>query len=103
VLGPVINIASAPDYEQTPSVALKPGGGGFVVAYTSIPTDFHTYNGFVAEVSASDVVTTHPINGEADSVSIDAFGDYLVTFTTGGGISPQSVADVFGQRGYLPF
>jgi hypothetical protein len=100
-MGPEINIASTPDYEVDPHVALKPGGGGFVVAYDDVPTDFHTINGRVAEVSASDTVTTLDTGYAPDSVSIDFFGDYLITQTVS--VGGTSVADIYGRRGYMPF
>jgi hypothetical protein len=93
--GAQINIANTSNLEFGPSVALKPGGGGFVVTYESLtPTSAHAK---VAEVSAFNSVTTFDagsVSGAA--VSIDAFGDYLVTYT-------GSDLDIHGRRGLLLF
>src|SRR5262249_14958532 len=54
IAGPVLNIASTSDNEGGASVAMKRGGGSFVVAYDS---DFGSrLQVMVAEVSASNVV-----------------------------------------------
>jgi hypothetical protein len=93
--GAQINIASTSNLEFGPSVALKPGGGGFVVTYESLTsTSAHAK---VAEVSATNTITTFDagsVSGAA--VSFDAFGDYLVTYT-------GSDLDIHGRRGLLLF
>jgi hypothetical protein len=97
VMGAEINIASTAAIEEEPSVALRRDGGGFVVAYQS---DGETAFGIkVAEVSAFDSVTTYDAGVRADpAVSIDAFGDYLLTDT---GDVGSSTADIHARRGIL--
>ena len=59
------------------------------------------HTGSVAEVSAFDQVTTYNIGAEYDAVvSMDGFGDYLVTYTTFVGTSGDT--DVHARVGYLP-
>ena len=81
VQGPEINIASTSDFEDEPSVALKPGGGGFVVAYLSVRRTLDAIDYRVAEVSAFDTVTTLDTGRGSGAVSIDASGNYLLTYT----------------------
>jgi hypothetical protein len=97
ITGPVINIASTSDSEANPAVAMKPSGGGFVVAYDS---DFGSRQQvMVAEVSASNTVTTldagQPRWGPA--VSIDGFGNYTVVTTARDG----SDWNIHARRGHL--
>jgi hypothetical protein len=91
--GAQINIASTSNLEYGPSVALRRDGGGFVVTYESLTsTSAHAK---VAEVSPSNTVTTYDagsVSGAA--VSIDAFGDYFVTYT-------GSDLDIHARRGSL--
>ena len=104
-MGSEINIFSdSRSLDREAEVALKPGGGGFVVTFNSVSFDpeLPIISDKVAEVSAFDTVTILiSAGGNADAVSFDSFGDYLLTFavSTGG----TSVADIYGQRGYLPF
>jgi hypothetical protein len=90
--------------DQSPSVALNKQGGGFVVAYIS--SDINTGNSSsVAEVSAFDTVTTYSLgNNFNPAVSMDAFGDYFVTYDTYE-TNPNTTGntDVHARRGYLPF
>jgi hypothetical protein len=103
-MGPVISITSngpVPS-DLLPSVALNKQGGTFVVTYSS--TDSNT--GSVAEVSAFDQVTTYHIGGEDNPVvSMDGFGDYLVTYVTtiGNSGDPNFDMDIHARVGYLPF
>jgi hypothetical protein len=78
-LGSEINIQSTSSDETSPSVALKRGGGGFVVAYNS--------SGHVkaTEVSAFDSVLATNDAGSlrsAPAVSIDGFDRYMLTDTS---------------------
>jgi hypothetical protein len=81
IAGPVLTIASTSDSESGPSVAMKRGGGSFVVAYDS--DSGSRFQVMVAEVSASNAITTldagQPRFGTA--VSIDGFDNYIVTYT----------------------
>jgi hypothetical protein len=74
-------IAGTPLGERSPSVALKRGGGGYVVAYeTDTPSGSHIR---VVEVTASDVVLP-PIDAGArfsPAVSINGVNKYLLTYT----------------------
>jgi hypothetical protein len=77
-LGGEISIASTIANETRPSVALKHGGGGFVVSYDS------TNNFQVTEISASDTTVTTLGIGPVRSgtaVSIDGFDRYMLTYT----------------------
>ena len=78
-LGAELNIQSTSANENSPSVALKRGGGGFVVSYNS------TSNVKVTEVSAFDtVVATHDAGSlrSGPAVSIDGFDHYMLTYTS---------------------
>jgi hypothetical protein len=78
-------------------VALKPGGGGYVVAYESVSSSVRVK---VAEVSAFDRVTTLDAGERSvPAVSIDAFGDYLLTYASFDG----SDLNIRGRRGTLLF
>jgi hypothetical protein len=91
--GPQINIASTANLEYGPSVALRRDGGGFVVSYESLSST--SFRAKVAEVSAFNTVTTFDagsVSGAA--VSIDAFGDYFVTYT-------GSELDIHARHGFL--
>jgi hypothetical protein len=97
IAGRVLTIANTTDQEGGPSVAMKRGGGGFVVAYDS---DFGPrFQVMVAEVSASDTVTTfdagQPRFGTA--VSIDGFDNYIVTTTA----RDKSDLNIHLRRGHL--
>jgi hypothetical protein len=95
-VGPVINIAVTSADEANPTVALRRGGGGFVVSYDSaglLTTDVK-----VAEVSAFDQVRTLDAGVRFDPyVSINAFDQYILTYTaeTFGSI------DIRGRLGHL--
>jgi hypothetical protein len=67
-----------------PKVALKRTGGSYVVVYNGFDqTSEHVR---VAEVSASDRVTTYDAGVPSDaSVSINGAGQYLVTYTSNDG------------------
>ena len=96
--GPVINIAaSTPETESAPSVALNKQGGGFVVTYNHQPTGGGPVFGAVAEVSSFNTVTTTGAGAFA-SVSIDAYGDYLIAFEA---YPTITYSDIYGQRGHL--
>jgi hypothetical protein len=104
-MGPEINIYSdSRSLDRDAKVALKPGGGGFVVAFDSVSFDpslpVLVYR--VAEVSAFDSVTILDAGRGADAISINFFGDYLITYTTIDGLhGPDN--DIFGRRGRLLF
>jgi hypothetical protein len=90
--GPQINIASSSAIEFVPSVALRPGGGGFVVTYESLTTSVRSK---VAEVSAFNTVTTFDAGvNPAQAVSIDGLGNYFISAT-----GPE--LDIHARRGFL--
>lgn len=105
IQGDEINIRNTFAQEVSPTVALSRTGGAFVVAYNSdllsIPGN-RTVE--VAEVTAANqVVAIHnlpgfPNNGDA-ALSIDADGDFLLSYT--GGIGSGSDANIFARRGHL--
>jgi hypothetical protein len=99
VLGPELNIASGPNLDRDAKVALKPGGGGFVVAYDSTLPTFDGIRYRVAEVSAFDSVTTLDTGRGSGSVSIDFFGDYFLTYAASDG--PDT--NIHSRRGQLSF
>jgi hypothetical protein len=75
-----INIASTSATERAASVAIRRGGGGFVVAYET--ASFFGNRTKVAEVSAFNTVTTFDAGVRSTpAVSINAFGDYLLSYT----------------------
>jgi hypothetical protein len=97
-MGPEISIASTSNIERHASVALKRGGGGFVVAYDSTPSFVFNLSYRVAEVSAFDTVTLVGSGfGASPAVSIDAFGGYLMTYTT----LERFDQNISGRRGLL--
>jgi hypothetical protein len=98
VQGPEINIASTSDSEDEPSVALKPGGGGFVVGYLFVPHSVAPIDYRVAEVSAFDTVTTLVAGRGEGAVSIDASGNYFVTYT---GSDAGGDQNIHSRRGRL--
>jgi hypothetical protein len=81
IAGPVLPIANTTDFEGDASVAMKRGGGSFVVAYDD--TSGSRLQVMVAEVSATNVITTldagQPRFGPA--VTMDVFDNYIVTTT----------------------
>jgi hypothetical protein len=80
--GGEITIAGTSANERNPSVALRRTGGSFVVAYDST-TNFISNRVRVAEVSAFNTVTTLDAGvRSAPAVSINGFGDYLLTYTS---------------------
>ena len=84
VLGTETTIAATSFSEESPKVALKPTGGSYVVVYNGFDqTSEHVR---VAEVSASDRVTTYDAGVRSDaSVSINGAGQYVVTYTSNDG------------------
>ena len=84
VLGTETTIAATSFSEESPKVALKRSGGSYVVVYNGFDqTSEHVR---VAEVSASDRVTTYDAGVRSDaSVSINGAGQYLVTYTSNDG------------------
>lgn len=105
-MGSVINITGATpsSTDQLPAVALNKQGGGFVVTYFS--SSVVTGNSSsVAEVSSADHVTTYNIGAAFElAVSMDAFGDYFVTYDTYE-TNPNTTGntDIHARHGYLPF
>jgi hypothetical protein len=96
-VGVLVDIAKTSALELAPSVALKPGGGGYVVAYESIGSSVRAK---VAEVSASNRVTTIDAGERSvPVVSIDFFGDYLLADVSLDG----SDLNIRGRRGTLLF
>jgi hypothetical protein len=91
LLGPVTGIAGG----SAPSVALKPTGGGFVVAYNGI-SEFGDVK--VTEVSANGAAVTFDA-GQRDTpkVSINAADNYLLTYR----FDDRAAFDVFGRLGHL--
>jgi hypothetical protein len=81
IAGPVLNIANTTDNEVEPAAAIKRSGGGFVVSYDSTFGSRHQV--LVAEVSASNVVTTLDAGQPrfTSAVSFDASGNYVVVYT----------------------
>jgi hypothetical protein len=78
-LGAEINIQSTTAQETAPAVALKQGGGGFVVAYNSASSVK------VTEVSAFDTVLATIDAGSSrfgPAISIDGNNNYLLTDTS---------------------
>lgn len=95
LLGAEINIASTSATERGASVAIRRGGGGFVVAYENATTSVRTK---VAEVSAFNTVTTFDAGVRSTpAVSINAFGDYFMTYTSLDGFD----FNIRGRRGRL--
>ena len=84
VLGAETTIAATSFSEESPKVALKRTGGSYVVVYNGFDqTSEHVR---VAEVSASDQVTTFDAGVRSDaSVSINGAGQYVVTYTSNDG------------------
>ncbi len=96
-IGILMELTKTPNQELAPSVALKPGGGGYVVVYESLTSTARTK---VAEVSAFDHVTTLDAGERVfPSVSIDFFGDYLLAYESLDG----SDRNIRGRRGTLLF
>lgn len=103
VMGNVINVSTSTSSDMLPSVALNQQGGGFVVAYFSSSATVGNVTK-VAEVSAFDRVTTYTIGTGTNtafqpSVSIDAFGNYLLSYSR----ITTTDFDVFARRGRLLF
>src|SRR4029079_17186861 len=104
VVGDDISIRSTLAQERNPTVALSRHGGSFVVAYE---TDLIGIPGNrtveVAEVGASSAVGAvfnlpgFP-NNNAPSLSTDAQGTFLLTYTGGVG---GADTNVFRRRGHL--
>ncbi|WP_422924386.1 hypothetical protein [Singulisphaera sp. PoT] len=95
VMGAEINISSSSTIQGSASVALKPSGGGFVVAYQSFSNIFRNK---VAEVSASNQVTTIDAGAGGHAVvSMNIYGDYILTYTS----SDAGDANIRGRRGHL--
>jgi hypothetical protein len=102
VQGPEINIfSSSLSTERNASVALKPGGGRFVVTYESFSTlpVLFPLSYSVAEVSFGDTVTTFDAGRGAGAVSIDTFGNYLLTYTAS---DPWADQNIHSKSGHLP-
>ncbi|WP_435005638.1 hypothetical protein P12x_003453 [Tundrisphaera lichenicola] len=97
-LGVEVSIAGTTAVEFKPAVAQRRGGGGFVVAYeVLVPSGENRTR--VAEVSFTNKVSTVDIGVRSDpSLSIDAFGNYLLTYTSHVSIV---LGDIRGRRGYL--
>ena len=84
MLGTETTIAATSFSEESPKVALKRTGGSYVVVYNG--NDQTSEHVRVAEVSASDSVTTFDAGVRSDpSVSINAAGQYVVTYTSNDG------------------
>lgn len=95
-MNPEINIASTSATERAASVAIRRGGGGFVVAYETASLFGNRTK--VAEVSAFNTVTTFDAGVRSTpAVSINAFGDYLLSYTALDG----SDFNIRGRRGRL--
>jgi hypothetical protein len=97
-LGPELNIQSTSANDTSPSVALKHGGGGFVVAYDS------STRVKVTQVSASDtVVATYDAGSSrtGPAVSIDGFDRYMLTDTSTDLTSSGRRLDIKGRFGSL--
>jgi hypothetical protein len=96
-LGAEINIASSSTGVSVPSVALKRGGGGFVVAYQTYENGLRTK---VGEVTAFNAVLTYDAGlRTTPAVSINGFDDYILTYTS----SDAGDANIRGRRGHLFF
>jgi hypothetical protein len=96
-LGPVLIVANGAIQERNPSVALHPTNGRFVVAYETLGTSLGVS---VAEMSAAGtVLAPRPAGpGRSDpAVSIDAGGNYLVSYTDG--LTPPR--EIRARRGLL--
>lgn len=95
VAGPEITLVSGATAARAPSVALKRGGGGFVVAYETFFGGLRTR---VAEVSSVNAITTFDAGlRSAPAVSINAANFYLVTYTS----IDSGNANIRGRRGLL--
>ena len=84
-LGPVIFLTSTRNAHETePSVAIRRGGGSFVVAY-NVSSGYVPGNGIqVVEYSATDaVLASHIVSSRAEgpALSIDGQDNYLLSFT----------------------
>src|SRR5262245_41534584 len=83
VMSSEINIRNTLANETAPTVAMKRSGGSFVVAYNSTTSGVgRTVQ--VTEVNASNtIVAQHNLagNNNGAALSIDAGGDYLLTYT----------------------
>jgi hypothetical protein len=96
-LGALVNIATSSAGVSAPSVALKRGGGGFVVAYQAFENGLRTK---VGEVTAFNAVLTYDAGlRTTPAVSINGFDDYILTYTS----SDAGDANIRGRRGHLFF
>jgi hypothetical protein len=94
IAGSEINIQSTTANETAPSVALNRGGGGFVVAYNGAS------GATVSEVSATDAVLATFSLGffrEGPAVSIDGFGEYLLTYNSTDVFFDHNIRGRFGH------
>ncbi len=105
-LGPVIFVTSTlRSHETEPTVALRRGGGSFVVAY-NVSSGYVPGNGIqVVEYSATDaILASHIVSARAEgpAISIDGQDNYLLSFTRYTGTS-SFVTDlnVRARRGHL--
>ncbi|MDG3002606.1 hypothetical protein [Paludisphaera mucosa] len=97
-LGAEVGIAGTTAFEYKPAVALRRGGGGFVVAY-EVQARSGGNRTRVAEVSFTNTVSTVDIGVRSDpALSIDWFGNYLLTYTSYVSIA---AGDIWGRRGSL--
>jgi hypothetical protein len=95
-----ITVASTPDDELRPSVALNPTTGAFAVAYTDEGWSGGAHVD-VVEVSPSDRVTDRYNCGpESDgaSISMDGSGYYMLTYTR---FESSGDWNIYGRFGYL--
>jgi hypothetical protein len=89
----------------TPSVALAPTGGQFVVAYDSVLASGISEGVRMIEVAADDTVRFHgdstdgPFDGVGPAVSVDGFGRYVVTYARRNPATNR--VDIFSRRFFL--
>jgi hypothetical protein len=82
---------------ENPAVAIRRDGGGYVVSYFAVLSGgSSTYQ--VSEVSAANTVQTFNAGRGAGSLSIDAFGNYFMTYA-----APDAGGDynIHARRGSL--
>src|SRR5262249_11241866 len=100
VSGGEFNIRNSGLNEFVPKVAMNRTGGSFVVTYDTATTTGGSVDVGVDEINANNTNRAHfSIAGQVrePALSIDASGNYFVTFPAG----PTGDPDIHGRRGLL--